>query len=39
MNTIIAIKDTKLDVKVEDIIHVKGEVKDIFERENGCGVA
>jgi len=39
MNTVIAIKDTKLDIKVEDIIHVKREVKDIFEGEIGFGVA
>lgn len=31
MNTIIGIKDTKIDVQVEDIIHIKGEVKDTFE--------
>ncbi|HDR5354208.1 TPA: DUF4352 domain-containing protein [Bacillus thuringiensis] len=39
MNTVIAIKDTKLDVKVEDIIHVKGEVKDTFEGKNGFGAS
>ncbi|GAB6630967.1 MULTISPECIES: hypothetical protein [Bacillus] len=37
MNTIIGIKDTKIDVQVEDIIHIKGEVKDTFEGKNGFG--
>ncbi|QWH60214.1 DUF4352 domain-containing protein [Bacillus mycoides] len=39
MNTIIAIKDTKIDVKIDDIIHVKGEVKDTFEGKNGFGAS
>ncbi|EMA6344695.1 DUF4352 domain-containing protein [Bacillus cytotoxicus] len=36
-NTIITINDSKLDVKRDDFIHVKGTVKDAFEGENAFG--
>lgn len=36
-NIIIAIQDPNIDLKVDDIIYVKGEVKDEFEGENAFG--
>ncbi|TCS84507.1 DUF4352 domain-containing protein [Tepidibacillus fermentans] len=36
-NTVIAIKDPNLDVKVGDIIHVIGKVEKVFEGENALG--
>ncbi|MFJ8260257.1 DUF4352 domain-containing protein [Peribacillus asahii] len=36
-NTIVGIEDPDLEVKVDDIIHVVGTVKDVFEGENAFG--
>lgn len=37
LNTVVALNDTKLDIKQDDIIHVVGTVKDKFEGENALG--
>ncbi|SFB11454.1 MULTISPECIES: DUF4352 domain-containing protein [unclassified Bacillus (in: firmicutes)] len=36
-NTIVAIKDPNIDVKVDDIIFISGKVEDAFEGENAMG--
>ncbi|WP_242069103.1 DUF4352 domain-containing protein [Cytobacillus firmus] len=36
-NTIVGIEDPNLDVKMDDIILVKGSVEDVFEGENALG--
>ncbi|KMY49580.1 hypothetical protein [Peribacillus loiseleuriae] len=36
-NTIVAILDPSLDVKTDDIVHITGTIKDIFEGENLMG--